>query len=75
MRDLVHVVSRPEFIANKFKLNYNPIGFQCMEEWYLKRALQNVSIKTSDYCRHVVIQKYNKDAYCDPLFLNESQQF
>lgn len=28
----------PHFFANKFLLDYDPIGFRCMEEWYANRT-------------------------------------
>jgi hypothetical protein len=33
VRDLPYLTMRPHFYANKFLLDYDPIAYECMEEW------------------------------------------
>jgi hypothetical protein len=38
LHDLPLVNGRKEFFANKLDLEYDPITYQCMEEWYDERV-------------------------------------
>ncbi|RMZ94883.1 beta-1-3-galactosyl-O-glycosyl-glyco beta-1-6-N-acetylglucosaminyltransferase-like [Brachionus plicatilis] len=33
LEDLPELTTRSEFFLNKFLLDYDPISYQCMEEW------------------------------------------
>ena len=36
--DLPLLSRRPEYFANKFALSYDPMAYQCVEEWYDTRV-------------------------------------
>lgn len=53
-QDLPILAQKPQLFANKFILSYDPITYQCMEEWYdtrstlMKNHLYYFDLKT--YC-------------------------
>jgi hypothetical protein len=65
LRDLSLLITRHEFFANKFILDYDPIAYQCMEEWIFKQSKSQLTIKTLDYCNNPILKIYNKDYYCE----------
>ena len=72
VKDLSRLVNRHEIFANKFYLNYNPIAYQCMEEWIMKKIkLKSSTVNSSMYCHHPVLSIYNKDIYCGTTILKK----
>lgn len=43
-------LNKNHFIAKKFFLDYDPIAYQCMEEWYFHRENKKPLIKMDFYC-------------------------
>ncbi len=64
-RDLPFLITRYEFFANKIILEENPIVYQCLEEWIKSKEHSMPIVRVNDYCGHPILQKYNKDFYCD----------
>lgn len=50
IEDLPEMINRNHFAVNKFLLDYDPISYQCMEEWYLKREKLNYPMNIFFYC-------------------------
>lgn len=52
LHDLPSLATKPHFFANKFLLAYDPLSYQCMEDWYLAKARQEFSmyINLKPYC-------------------------
>ena len=48
--DLQDVVKQREFIVNKFMLEFDPIAYQCMEEFYEDRVRNQAKIDMNFYC-------------------------
>ena len=48
---LATVLRSKAFFFNKMGLHYDPIAYQCAEEWYLNKTLINNAIVVDDYCR------------------------
>ncbi len=53
--DLPLVARRPEYFANKFMLSYDPVAYQCLEEWYDTRVKLDDVIPTdlNYYCEFI----------------------
>ena len=62
--DLSLLITRHEFFANKFLLDYNPIAYQCMEEW-INNKNRYSSLNLNAYCHQPVLSIYNEHFYCD----------
>lgn len=61
--DLVYLIKRNELIANKFMLYYDPIAYQCMEEWYYEREGRDLTIdEVRFYCNW--IQRHSSRVKC-----------
>ena len=64
--DLPLVASRDQFIANKFSLGYDPLAYQCMEEWLADKVVKKPSINMYNYCK--LKNKYSNLVNC-PKYL------
>jgi hypothetical protein len=55
---------RPEFFVDKFILSYDPVAYQCMEEWYDERVEKGdeLFLDLNHYCTEM--QKYSSLARC-----------
>jgi hypothetical protein len=67
IEDLPFITRKKHFIVNKFLLEYDPIAYQCMEEWFAEKKKKNSSLGTplidvSFYCKF--IKAHSKIAYC-----------
>jgi hypothetical protein len=62
--DLPLLYSRPEFWADKFDLGFDPVAYQCMEEWYDDRVSLQDKLYTNlnYYCSQ--IEKHSSLAKC-----------
>ncbi len=51
--DLPRMVQRHEFFANKLMLDFDPLAFQCMEDWYTERVAlgDRTNIDLGFYCK------------------------
>ena len=65
--DLPLVVNQPHLIANKFSLEFDPIAYQCMEEWLEEKVVEKPTINMFDYCQ--LKTKYSDFANC-PRYSN-----
>ncbi len=67
IEDLPELIEKPFFIANKFRLDYDPIAYQCMEEWYDQRSQSSQIIDMNFYCKfkseHSNLTKCHKPIY------------
>lgn len=61
-KDLPVLKEKPQFFANKFLLEYDPISYQCMEEWYETKTLQSEFKNLDFYCNF--ISQYNININC-----------
>lgn len=55
IRDLSTLVKNRNLIVNKFKIDYDPLSYQCMEDWIEKRTrekYQKALSETDDYLRN-----------------------
>ena len=50
IEDLPEMITRPHFVVNKFLLEFDPISYQCMEEWYLQRETTENTLNMYYYC-------------------------
>jgi hypothetical protein len=62
--DLLLLSNRHEYFANKFILSYDPVVYQCMEEWYDARVEMTyaTSLNLSVYCEQ--IKRHSSIANC-----------
>jgi hypothetical protein len=64
LRDVPELVGRREYFANKFHLQYDPVTYQCMEEWMANKIKKEETIKITDYCRLPFIKDYTQRVEC-----------
>ncbi len=50
IHDLAFVIKSNYFVANKFLLDYDPIGYQCMEEWFEMKVKYKPFIQMYEFC-------------------------
>jgi len=50
IEDLSKIYKLPHFILNKFSLSFEPIAYQCMEEIYFNRTMQQKKPDLNYYC-------------------------
>lgn len=60
--DLPEMINRRHFFVNKFLLEYDPISYQCMEEWFLERQRMNLTVNVFFYCSW--IKAHSRIAKC-----------
>ena len=60
------LTSRWEMFVNKLMLEFDPICYMCMEEWYIKRIHSNEKHDLYGYCRYRNILAYARDENCFP---------
>lgn len=53
VQDLPMIRNRPEIIANKFDIDYDPLAYRCMEEWLHNKTINRVSISHATYYRRL----------------------
>jgi hypothetical protein len=63
-RSLPRLITRPEYFLNKFRLEYDPIVYQCMEEWINTKIESQEIIKIHDYCQLPFIRDYTQNVDC-----------
>ncbi len=64
LEDLPQLIGRAEFFANKFLLEYDPITYQCMEEWITNKITSNQAINALNYCRLPFVIPYSISTSC-----------
>lgn len=62
--DLSSLIERNEFFANKLLIEYDPIAYECMEEWLNKRIATHFNVNMINYCRLAVVRKYADSHHC-----------
>jgi hypothetical protein len=67
LEDLPELVTRNEFFANKFLLSFDPISYQCMEEWVSNKVSTNQVINIIHYCRLIFVMPYSVNPSCARL--------
>jgi hypothetical protein len=70
IRNLPQLVTRPEYFLNKFRLEYDPIAYQCMEEWMNNKIKTQEPLRTMDYCRLPFLEGYTENKDCLDLMKN-----
>ncbi len=65
IEDIPRLISQKHFILNKFLLEYDPISYQCMEEWLDYRVKQTKIINMFFYCQFIA--KHSSFAKCPSL--------
>ena len=64
LEDIPNLVSRAEFFVNKFLIDYDPIAYQCMEEWILNKISLHQTINVIQYCRLPFLIPYSMNPSC-----------
>lgn len=67
IEDLPEMITRPHFVVNKFLLEYDPISYQCMEDWYLEREKIKAPLNMFFYCNFL---KTHSTIFDCPEFIN-----
>ena len=67
LEDLPELVTRHEFFANKFLLEFDPIGYQCMEEWLNSKISLHQTVDIIHYCRLLFVIPYSINPSCARL--------
>ncbi len=50
--------------ANKLMLEFDPIAYQCMEEWFSRRLKSNDPVEFYKYCRKPNVAPYTNTSAC-----------
>jgi hypothetical protein len=53
VEDLPQAITRRHFVINKLALYYDPIAYQCMEEWLNEKAESDSTIEMYYYCSFI----------------------
>jgi hypothetical protein len=53
IEDLHNIILSPKFVVNKFLLSYDPIAYQCIEEWYERRVENRANVALDYYCKFI----------------------
>lgn len=72
IEDLPELVTRNEFFLNKFLLEYDPIAYQCMEEWLFSRSVSYQVVNIIYYCRLLFVIPYSINPSCARLIENKN---
>ncbi len=64
LEDLPQVTHQLDFFANKFLLKYDPLAYQCMEEWLDNKISTKQTVDIINYCRLVFIIPYTNNPAC-----------
>ncbi len=69
------LAQRPEYFANKFKLKYDPISYQCTEEWYETRVSigPKIPVNLDYYCNF--LKPFSTKANCGNRPMRKEPQF
>lgn len=62
IEDLPYVINLNHFFVNKLLLQFDPISYQCLEEWYLEKEASNQMVNMLFYCDR--IKKYSSISKC-----------
>ena len=59
LADLPEIIQKPHFAVNKLMLNYDPVAYQCLEEWLDGRLLgadksPSNTLNMHVYCQHIM---------------------
>jgi len=65
--DLPELVTRNEFFLNKFLLEYDPISYQCFEEWLNNKVSVHQTVNIVNYCRLIFVLPYSVHSSCSNL--------
>jgi hypothetical protein len=60
--DLPILISSPKFVINKFLLSFDPLSYQCIEEWYEHQVETKPIIDMNYYCKF--IKTHSKISEC-----------
>lgn len=71
IEDLPELVTRNEFFLNKFLIDYDPISYQCMEEWLDKKVSLYQTVNVINYCRLLFVIPYSINPACARLLDNK----
>lgn len=66
IEDLKYVSKAPNFFAYKLKLEYDPVAYQCLEEWYETKRIERRFLDISKYCNY--IYKFSNVTKCQYFF-------
>ncbi len=61
--DLKYFTKAPNFLAYKLDLEYDPIAYQCLEEWYETKRMERRPYDISKYCGY--IHKFSNITKCE----------
>ena len=67
IHDLPIMASKPHFFANKFLLSYDPLTYQCMEQWYEEKARREPIIDMKGYCDWIQPKSTSADCGLKPM--------
>jgi hypothetical protein len=67
VEDLPELVTRNEFFANKLMLDFDPIAYQCMEEWLANKTSLSQHVNIINYCRLLFVIPYSNHLRCARL--------
>jgi hypothetical protein len=70
--DLPELVTRNEYFLNKFQLEYDPISYQCMEEWLNNKISLHQTVNVIYYCRLLFVLPYSVNPTCARLTNNKN---
>ncbi|CAF0812376.1 unnamed protein product [Brachionus calyciflorus] len=73
IEDLPELVTRNEFFLNKFLLQYDPISYQCMEEWLNSKISLYQTVNIINYCRLLFVVPYSINPTCARLLDKQVQ--
>ena len=60
--DLPELIRQPHFFINKLFIDFDPITYQCLEEWYMDRMKSRPYLNMDFYCD--IIMKRSSLANC-----------
>ena len=67
LADVPTLAHRLEFFANKFLLDYDPLAYQCMEEWLDSKVSLTQTVDVLNYCRLAFLLPYTAHPACAGL--------
>ena len=64
MADIPVLLEKSEFFVSSLKLDFDPIAYQCMEEWLLQRIHSKNIVSMAHYCNQNHLKSYINHAHC-----------
>jgi hypothetical protein len=58
------LIKREEYFINKLMLEFDPIAYQCMEEWFNRRIESNKVVNFFKYCVKPNVAPYTNTSAC-----------